>query len=173
MIVQAVVILIIILVVANILISVYNNYYPSTGIDEYFDNAKKLQPNVLSLGTYIPKQRQVSSNKESFYMDYASKDYSPSEVETDLADDLVDSSARNVGNADIFAHIDAMFPANSQETSGTKKGINDYDGVGAAIFEMEFEGLSANNTHRHDLKKDRMMPSGNVHTVERDGYSDR
>jgi len=67
--------------------------------------------------------------------------------------------------------LDRMFPESPTETSNTKKGVSDFNGVSAALFEIDFEGIGADNKHRGDLQKH--DPTSSANLVTRDGYSNR
>lgn len=167
MIVFAIATVLVVLVLANIGLKVFNHTYPPCESYEYFEAATML-PDGAALS--------LSSIPTSINLNYVGA----KTVATDMPG-VIGLTSRNPPidqkNNKLFAAMEKMFSNKSHEVAAssstrTKTASSAYDGVSSAIFEVEMEGLQADSSHRNTNTKT-MKPSGFVKTVERDGYSNR
>ena len=155
MIVEAVIILIVILLIANIGVGIFNSLYPPcSDINEYFESARKI-PNssIVNLKTVSLKiDTNYNGTKES-----ATKQK---------------KRIKSTVNKKLMNAIDVALNSKStykQENSSTQK-LNT-NGNKSALFDIEMEGLSAGNKRRN-AERETSKPSNFVDTVEKDGYKD-
>lgn len=167
---EAIVVVLIILVIANVGLSVYNTTHPPCDdLDEYFTATKKLPDGMLiGLGS-IPSgtdvhyvgAKTVSTGKPGVIgLRSRNKDLEKPVVPHDS------SSLQKAVNR-MFDNMVAK-----QEDERTTKSRTDYDKGNSAMFEVEMEGLKAGNDHRNtDYRTTK--PSGFMYEYNTDGYSER
>lgn len=189
MILQGIVILLVLLVVANVLLTIFNKAYPPCqNVDEYFAAARKVPDGLpSSLGSIpsgtdkhyvgaktvavgIPGVVGLKSREEDYMtpgylgdlgnMSDGNNYNEIGEASNDKPADKADKSA--------YDAISAMFPASSQAQAGTKKRMNGYNGSNLAMFETEMEGVRAKANPRNLMAHS--TPSDLSRHMVRDGY---
>lgn len=170
MIIEAVSIILVILLVANIAVGVFNSAYPPCDdIDEYFESARKISKDSMTglrtvqSGTDINYVGAKLSTNESgdVVLKSRNEDYN-TPPNPHSSKDLMNAISIALGEHKGVKH---------QEASTTKR--EHTSGPMSAIFETEFEGLHANNIKRKADPRDIMKPTGFVHSIEQEGYSGR
>jgi hypothetical protein len=169
MVVIAISILLVILIVANVGVSVFNAVYPPCDdLNEYFSSARRL-PDGAASGL-----RTVQSGTDGHYI--GAKTVStgkPGVIGLRSRNFDIEESLHAHSNAELLKAVGNALgdnKPNKQENTETKKKRT--KGNKSAIFEEEMEGLLAGNSHRNTNEKT-TKPSGFIKGIERDGYSDR
>lgn len=170
MIVQAVLIVLVILILSNVVVGIYNTFYsPCVSSDDYFKLAKKIPEDSLNglhtVESPIKKKNAVIKT----YADYQE----PSSIGSD--DMMLKDKNPEFGNDSLYDAVNDILNTSaitSIESDTNQKSINDFDGTRAAIFETEFEGIHANNTY-HQSGRQTISVSDQIGQTMLDGYSDR
>jgi len=168
MIVLAVSILLLILILANIGLKIFNDLYPPCSNKEYFDSARNLPDGeAASLGS-IP-----SGNKNTYVGAEMVDTGMPGVIGLKSFNDTVNTEPEPSDSFDIYDAIERTFPKqnrqNSQLNEITRKENAFSDSK--AVFDIEMEGLKSKPTTVNFAQM--ANPSGLITRVMRDGYSDR
>ena len=159
----AITLVIIILIFANLTLKAYNYFYPPCeNPNEYFSSAKNVDGLQSVSGDdfkYAGPSKPTIDEDGVFAIGRNSSNYSKK---------LNESTEKDIEDV-----VSAFFPVDAQEDSRTKqKVVSDPDGNLIAMFEEEFEGIGADNTHRNNSKK-RIPHSEEAQSTQTDGYSQR
>lgn len=170
MIIQAVLIVLVILIISNVIVGVYNTFYsPCVSSDDYFKLAKKIpNDNLNGLHTIESTLKKKTTNFKT-YADYQEQ----SAIGSD--DMMLKNKNPEIGDAALYEAVDNILnntTLKSVESDTSQKDINDFDGTRAAMFETEFEGIHANNIY-HQSGRQTSTVSDQIGQTILDGYSDR
>ena len=186
MIVEALVIILVILIVSNFAVGVFNKMVPACADKEYFQNVNKLPDDaVVGLGsipshvgfdyvgaatveTRIPGVIGLTSraNKKNGYTDNNTNSSGNIEgyvthmniAEEDPSDCEISTKASNT--------IDAILQTNKKQNNESDKAISTKNGT-INHFEMRMEGIAARNSHSKSKPRNHRVLA---HGTERDGY---
>jgi hypothetical protein len=172
MIAIAVTIVLVILVLANVGLKLFNYLYPPCEDSyEYFEAAKMMPDGAAASLASIPSG--VSLNyigAKTVATDQPGVIGLTSHVPSDRP------HPNPAGSKKLYDAVSAMFPdhsgSNQRNGANLTRSTSGYDGSRNAMFENEMEGLKADSSHRNTDRRT-MKPSGFVGTMERDGYKDR
>ena len=122
--------------------------YRYCSINDFIAEAKKI-PNY--------RVKELSNIQNNNYCEHNNiKTYSPN-----------DSNNNSIVNV-----VNKMFPLRYTNSDNSNKIISNYNGTNIAMFEVEMEGVTTDNSHRN-MNLNSIKPSGNIYRIERDGYKDR
>jgi hypothetical protein len=171
MIVLAICVLLIILILANIAMSMFNAVYPPCNtLEEYFKSARVLPRGKLAGLDYAQSKikaqyvgneldvidamgyDEVKANKETFQKNM--------ENALNQQEDATKSS--------FYKAVNKIFKSSTPDQGTTEKGISNFSGEQLAMFDLEMEGIATKS-----LPKRNDTNNGLVRIAERDGYGDR
>lgn len=161
----AIISLIVILVIANLVLVLYNYLYPPCETTyDYFKSARTLPDNLSSSLGSIPSGTDLN------YIGAATVPTDDPNVIglTSRLNTISDNNKNKILNAVFESENDV----NNHVDSRTKTIDNSYKDQNIAIFEREMEGLK---TGINNIERDKVFakPSGFVNQIQLDGYSDR
>jgi hypothetical protein len=172
MIAVAVTIVLVILVLANVGLKLFNYLYPPCdGIYEYFEAAKMMPDGAATSLASIPPG--ISLNYVGAKPIVTDK---PGVI--GLTSHVSSNKPHHnpIGSKKLYDVVNNMFPTRSyskqHDGAALTKSIAGYKGTHNAMFETEMEGLKASSSHRNPDSRT-MKPSGFVGETKRDGYKDR
>jgi hypothetical protein len=172
MIAIAVTIVLVILVLANVCLKLFNYLYPPCDISyDYFEAARMLPDGASESLASIPSGISLNYiGAKTVATDQPGVIGLTSHIPSDR------SHTNPVGSKKLYDAVSNMFPdrSDSKQSDGAKltKSTSGYNGTRNAMFETEMEGLKADSSHRNTDSRT-MKPSGFAGATERDGYKDR
>lgn len=173
MITYAVVILLIVLITANVANYAYNKLYPPCdSLTEYFKSARLLPDgSIAGLGS-IPSGTDVNYvGAQTVAVD------EPGVIGLKSRNSNLVNPNQPYKHDPLVSAVNEMFLLKPEQSEGhdggqTKKDTTMYNNTNVAMFEMEMEGLKANNNHQNP-NKITTKPSGHIYERQREGYCDR
>jgi hypothetical protein len=168
--------LLVVLIIANLGLKVYNVIYPPCErSEEYFDSARKLSNESINVLSTIPTGvdlHNVHNSTVSLDMQYDQDNSATTEMTNNITNTLLPPP---IINKTLVKALDNMFSGRTNDknlSSTTEKKRTKYKDGNSGIFESEMEGLKSNNDHV-SANRVIMKPSGFVKVTQTDGYSDR